>query len=639
MTGKPGRGSVFFKKRILFTMCGICGFNWSEAALGERCAQAIAHRGPDQSGVYAADGITLGHRRLSIIDLSEQGRQPMTNEDGSIFLVFNGEIYNFPELRATLQQKGHVFRSQSDSEVILHGYEEWGDQCLQRFRGMFALALWDAPQGRLLIARDRLGIKPLYYYYQNGKFAFASEIKALLAIPGIPRAVNLQAFYDYLGYEFVPSPQTMFDGIHKLPPGYYLEFSERGPAVHSYWDVAFARGEWASPHEAVEELRALLRDTVRMHLISDVPLGVFLSGGLDSSTLVALMRSLGVDPLRTFSIGYPDPSFGELPYARIVADKFETEHTVLMIPEVTIPDLEAAVWHLDEPMTDLSALPLYLVCREAKKHVTVCLSGEGGDEIFVGYDRFRASKFDTYYRRLPEWLREQLIYRAVQHLPDQPQKKGALNIVKRFVEGSRLPVAGEHLRWQYFISPDWKDRLFKENFKARVEREPFRLVQAALERCPSQDRLDREIYLDLRFVMPDSVLMKVDKMSMAHALEIRVPFLDHRVVEFAAGLPGSWKLKGFETKAIFRQALKGWLPDSIVNRGKQGYSLPIKNLLREGLKDYMVSLLNESPLVREQLDTAFLNRLIREHLDRVQNHNHLLWALINAAIWHRKFIE
>jgi asparagine synthase (glutamine-hydrolysing) len=620
-------------------MCGICGFNWSEAVLGERCGQTIAHRGPDQSGVYAADGITLGHRRLSIIDLSEQGRQPMTNEDGSIFLVFNGEIYNFPELRATLQQKGHVFRSQSDSEVILHGYEEWGDQCLQRFRGMFALALWDAPQGRLLIARDRLGIKPLYYYYQNGKFAFASEIKALLAIPGIPRAVNLQAFYDYLGYEFVPSPQTMFDGIHKLPPGYYLEFSERGPAVHSYWDVAFARGEWASPHEAVEELRALLRDTVRMHLISDVPLGVFLSGGLDSSTLVALMRSLGVDPLRTFSIGYPDPSFGELPYARIVADKFETEHTVLMIPEVTIPDLEAAVWHLDEPMTDLSALPLYLVCREAKKHVTVCLSGEGGDEIFVGYDRFRASKFDTYYRRLPEWLREQLIYRAVQHLPDQPQKKGALNIAKRFVEGSRLPVAGEHLRWQYFISPDWKDRLFKENFKARVEREPFRLVQAALERCPSQDRLDREIYLDLRFVMPDSVLMKVDKMSMAHALEIRVPFLDHRVVEFAAGLPGSWKLKGFETKAIFRQALKGWLPDSIVNRGKQGYSLPIKNLLREGLKDYMVSLLNESPLVREQLDTAFLNRLIREHLDRVQNHNHLLWALINAAIWHRKFIE
>ena len=619
-------------------MCGICGFNWPDPTQGEQCARAMAHRGPDQSGVYAGDGITLGHRRLSIIDLSEQGRQPMTNEDGSVFLVFNGEMYNFPELKTELQRKGHIFRSHSDTEVILHGYEEWGDQCLERFRGMFALALWDGTKRRLLIARDRLGIKPLYYYSQNGKFAFASEIKALLAIPGIPRAVNLQAFYDYLGFEFVPSPQTMFAGIQKLPPGYYLEFSDRGPAIHPYWDVSFSPG-WSSPDEAVEALRTLLKDTVRMHLISDVPLGVFLSGGLDSSTLVALMRSLGVNPLRTFSIGYPDPSFGELPYAQIVADKFETEHTVLMIPEVTIQDLEAAVWHLDEPMTDLSALPLYLVCREAKKHVTVCLSGEGGDEIFVGYDRFRASKFDTYYRRLPEWLRDGLIYRAVKRLPDQPQKKGALNIIKRFVEGSHLPTAGEHLRWQYFISPDWKDRLFKESFLARIERDPFRLVRTTLQRCSSPDRLDREIYLDLRFVMPDSVLMKVDKMSMAHALEIRVPFLDHRVVEFAAALPGSWKLQGFETKAIFRRALKGWLPESIVNRGKQGYSLPIKNLLREGLKDYMVALLNESPLIREQLDLSYLNRLIREHLDLVQNHNHLLWALINAAIWHRKFIE
>ena len=619
-------------------MCGICGFTWPDTFLGEQCTRELKHRGPDQSGVFAAEGITLGHRRLSIIDLSEQGRQPMTNEDGSLQLVFNGEIYNFVELRETLIKQGHRFSSQADSEVILHGYEEWGDDCLQRLRGMFALALWDRNQQRLLVARDRLGIKPLYYYHRSGRFAFASEIKGLLAIPEIPREVNHQALYDYLGYEFVPSPATMFAGIYKLPPGHLLQFSQGRLEVRPYWDLTFT-SKWTSADEAVEALRDLLRETVRLHLISDVPLGVFLSGGLDSSTLVALMRSLGVTPLRTFSIGYPDPSFSELPYAQMVAERFETDHQVLMIPEVTSEDLEAAVWHLDEPMTDLSALPLFLVCREARKHVTVCLSGEGGDEIFAGYDRFRASKFDHYYRRLPEWLREKIIYRALERLPDQPQKKGTINILKRFIEGSHLPLEGGHLRWQYFGSPDWEKFLFKEEFRQAVSLDPFGPIRPHQERCPDVDRLNREIYLDLKFVMPDSVLMKVDKMSMAHALEIRVPFLDHRVVEFSAGLPSDWKLKGFETKAIFRKALKGLLPEPIVRRGKQGYSLPIKNLLREGLKEYMIARLNESPVIRETMHLPFLNRLIRDHLDRVQNYNHLLWALINLSVWHQKFFE
>jgi asparagine synthase (glutamine-hydrolysing) len=617
-------------------MCGICGFTWPDTAIAEKCNQVIKHRGPDQSGIFASEGITLGHRRLSIIDLSEQGRQPMANEDGSLQLVFNGEIYNFLELRESLRNKGHCFASQADSEVILHGYEEWGEECLQHLRGMFAFALWDRHRQQLFVARDRLGIKPLYYYHQSGRFAFASEIKGLLAIPEIPRQVNFPALYDYLGFEFVPSPRTMFEGISKLPPGCYLKFSNNGLEIQSYWDLQFSVG-WSSPEEAVEGMRTLLRETVGLHLISDVPLGVFLSGGLDSSTLVALMRQLGVNPLRTFSIGYPDPSFSELPYAQMVAERFETDHQVLMIPEVTPQDLEDAVWHLDEPMTDLSALPLFLVCREAKKQVTVCLSGEGGDEIFAGYDRFRASKFDHYYRRLPGWLREKCIYPAVKRLPDQPQKKGAINILKRFIEGSHQPLDGGHLRWQYFMSPEWETQLFQKDFKSRISADPFAAIRGFRERCPSKDRLDQEVYIDLKFVMPDSVLMKVDKMSMAHALEIRVPFLDHRVVEFSTTLPSSWKLKGFETKAIFRQALKGWLPDTIVNRGKQGYSLPIKNLLREGLKAYMVSLLNESPIIRQTIRLPFLNQVIQEHLDRVQNHNHLLWALMNVAIWHRHF--
>jgi asparagine synthase (glutamine-hydrolysing) len=428
----------------------------------------------------------------------------------------------------------------------------------------------------------------------------------------------------------------MFEGIQKLPPGHFLVYSDQGLEVKPYWDLVFKRTS-KTKEEAVEEMRQLLEETVRLHLISDVPLGVFLSGGLDSSTLVALMRRLGVDPLRTFSIGYPDPSFSELPYAQLVAEQFETQHTVLMIPEVTRKDLEEAVWHLDEPMTDLSALPLFLVCREAKKHVTVCLSGEGGDEIFVGYDRFKASKADGYYRLLPGWLREKLLYPLLEKLPDQPQKKGAVNIVKRFVEGSYLNPEGGHLRWQYFSSPEWDSRLYHDRFKDQVRMDPFALIRHYRSQCPSPDRLDQEIYLDLKFIMPDSVLMKVDKMSMAHALEIRVPFLDHRFVEFTATLPGDWKLQGFQTKAIFRKALKGLLPDKIVYRGKQGYSLPVKNWLREGLKDYLISRLNESPLIRDQMNLTFVNQIINDHLAHVQNHNHTLWGLLNLAIWYEHF--
>lgn len=619
-------------------MCGISGFNWSDPVLGKTLCQILEHRGPDQEGIFSEEGITLGFRRLSIIDLSDQGNQPMGNEDGSVQLVFNGEIYNFLELRKELVLKGHLFRGHSDSEVIVHAYEEWGEDFLSHLQGMFAIGLWDRKKRSLIIARDRLGIKPLYYYFQQGRLAFASEIKSLLLIPEIDRQVNLQALYYYLGYEFVPGPLTMFEGIYKLPPGHYLLFSGGAIEQKAYWhlnlpDTSLTKGE------AVTEMRRLLQETVRKHLISDVPLGVFLSGGLDSSTLVALMRQLGVDPLRTFSIGYPDPSFSELPYAELVAKQFKTDHTVLMIPEVTLKDLEEAVWHLDEPMTDLSAIPLYLVCREAKKYVTVCLSGEGGDEIFAGYDRFKASKADHYYRLLPTFLREKMIYPLIESLPDQPQKKGIINVLKRFIEGSHLPLDGGHLRWQYFSSSEQDTRLFNDRFKKQVAMDPFAPLRELRSRMPRVNRLDQEIVIDLRFSMPDSVLMKVDKMSMAHALEIRVPFLDHRFVEFVASLPGDWKLKGFRTKAIFREALRGLLPDQIVWRGKQGYSLPIKNWLREGLKDPLIAVLNESPVIREYMNPSYIQQLIREHMARTHNHNHILWALLNLGLWHRRFFS
>jgi asparagine synthase (glutamine-hydrolysing) len=602
-------------------------------------ADVLRHRGPDQEGIYCDDGISLAHRRLSIIDLSEHGRQPMQNEDGGVRLVFNGEIYNFQELQAELTAKGHRFASRSDSEVILHAYEEYGVDAIGRLRGMFAFALWDRPRRTLLLARDRVGIKPLYYRERGGRLAFASEVKALLEDPDAPRALNPQALYDYMGFEFVPAPDTMFEGIAKLPAGHRLIWRDGRAEVRPYWDLAFTEpSPQLSYGAAVERLRALLEEAVRSHLISDVPLGVFLSGGLDSSAIVAMMRRHISGPLRTFTIGYGDKTFSELDYAKRVAETFETEHHVLMLDDITPADVEKGLWHLDEPMTDLSALPLYFACREARKHITVCLSGEGGDEIFAGYDRFKASRIDRWYRCLPGFVRKQIIGRVVAGLPDQPQKKGAVNVLKRFIEGSLLPADGGHLRWQYFLNAAMASALFTPAFQRGVRLDPFRLVRAHAARCGSRDRLNRELYLDTRFMMTDSVLMKVDKMSMAHALEIRVPLLDHVFVEFNATLPGAWKLRGLTTKRIFRSALEGILPEDIVHRGKQGYSLPVKNLLRNQMKDYMIQLLNDSPLLREHCDMTFINRLIREHLALMHNHNHVLWGLMNVAIWHNTFL-
>ncbi|MCK9174060.1 MAG: asparagine synthase (glutamine-hydrolyzing) [Desulforhopalus sp.] len=619
-------------------MCGICGFNWNDEMLARKMAAQIVHRGPNQEGVYVSDEMSLAFRRLSIIDLSENGNQPMFNDDGSVVLVFNGEIYNFRELRHDLEQDGYVFHSNTDSEVIVHGYEKWGDGVLEKLRGMFALAIWDVPRKRLFLARDRIGIKPLYYSFQKGHFLFGSEIKTLLESSRVERRVNYQALYDYLGFEFVPSPETMFAGINKLPAGCSLVYEKGEIKIQRYWDLQFHPGEnTLSFDEAVEEFRFQLDFVVKSHLVSDVPLGVFLSGGLDSSCIVALMRRHISGPLRTFTIGYEDKSYSELDYAKIVAEHCDTEHHVLMLDSLKPEYVEQTLWHLDEPMTDLSTIPLYLLCKQAKEHVTVCLSGEGADESLAGYDRFKAARVDRYFHLLPAGIRKHLIGRAMGVLPDQQQKKGAINMLKRFVDGANLDSAGKHLRWQYFLTRDIERQLFTDATAARMTMDPFRLVKEYNDRCDGGDEINRQIYLDMRYMMADSVLMKVDRMSMASSLEIRVPLLDHVLVEFLASLPGSWKLKGMETKHIFRAALQGLLPDEIVHRGKQGYSLPVKHLLRGELKDYMISLLNDSRVIREDLNGAYVNRLIEEHCAGKANHNHILWALMNVAVWHNRF--
>ncbi|MCI0440622.1 MAG: asparagine synthase (glutamine-hydrolyzing) [Chloroflexi bacterium] len=619
-------------------MCGIAGFSWKDDGAIARMTATIAHRGPDDYAIYTDGQVSLGFQRLSIIDLSERGRQPMSNEDGTIWVVFNGEIYNFQEIRPGLEARGHVFRSRTDTEVIVHAYEEYGPKCVERFNGMFAFAIWDSSRRELFIARDRLGIKPLYYYFKDGRLAFASEIKAILENPEVEREINYQSLYYYIGYEFVPAPDTIFRHIYKLPPGHYMTFRDGVLKVTKYWDLRFE----SEPHPQEyyeEQIREMLTESVRKRLISDVPLGVFLSGGLDSSAIVALMSRCGVNPIKTFSLGYDDPTFSELGYAELVARQFDTEHHVLMIDPVTPELIEKAVWHLDEPMTDLSTVPFYLICQKAREHVTVCLSGEGGDEVMVGYDRFRASKLNSYYGLIPGLIRRGLIAPLVNALPDQPQKKGAINMLKRFIEGGLLPSEGEHMRWQFFGAPEHDQHLFSPDIVSEVSFDAFAPLRACLEGFSAPARLDREIYLDLRAVLPDSPLMKVDKMSMAHGLEVRVPFLDYEFVEMCATIPGNLKLKGFTTKSIFRSAMKGILPDAIVGRGKQGYSLPLKNWLRNEMREYMRDVLFSSPLVKEALNPDYIRRLVEEHLSYRANHNHILWALMNLSIWHRQFVE
>jgi asparagine synthase (glutamine-hydrolysing) len=623
-------------------MCGIAGILETQGAGPEtrqvsRMLDTITHRGPDDEGVYDGGRAVLGVRRLKIIDL-EGGHQPLSNEDGTVWVVYNGEIYNHTALRQELEARGHRFATRCDTEVLVHAWEEYGEGLVDRFQGMFGFAIWDSRTATFVLGRDRLGIKPLYYAWNGARLVFGSEIKAVLASGSVPIVPDLNAIYQYVGYEFVPAPATMFQGIRKLPAGHLLTVTAGQMAIRQYWDVSFETAE-RSEAEDIAGIRRLLGEAVRKRLMSDVPLGVFLSGGLDSTAVLAFAREATTAPIPTFTIGYRDASFSEWEYARRVARHYGADHHEIVIEPITPELIEHAVWHLDEPMTDLSSIPFGVLSAAARRDVTVCLSGEGGDEVFVGYDRFIASKLHhALVGRLPKAARRGL-ERAVRRLPDQEQKKGAINMLRRFIEGGALPDEGGHLRWQYFSSTEQDRALFRPEFLARVACDPFEPIRRHRARIRNADRLAEECYIDLRLTMPDSVLMKVDKMSMAHSLEVRVPFLDHALVEFAAAIPSARKFPGLRTKAIYRKAMEGILPSFVLNRGKQGYSLPIKNWLRLELREYMQALLRTSPLIREHFNAGAIDVLVDQHLRRTHNHNHVLWALMNLALWHRRFVE
>jgi asparagine synthase (glutamine-hydrolysing) len=625
-------------------MCGIAGVldtrpdTRVDAADVRRMLASIEHRGPDDEGLHDAGSLVFGTRRLKIIDLAG-GHQPLPNEDETVWVAFNGEIYNHETRREALKRGGHAFRTRCDTEVIVHEWEEHGADCVDHLHGQFGFALWDETQRTLMLARDRLGIKPIYYAWNGRRLVFSSEIKAILATGAVTPEVDLQSLYHYIGYEFVPAPATMFRGIRKLPAGHRLIVSDGQLSVEPYWSVDFEPAD-VSENECIRTIRQLLGEAVEKRLMSDVPLGIFLSGGLDSTAVLAHTCQATSRRLPTFTIGYADESFSEWEHARRAARHYGTEHHEIVIDPITPELIERAVWHLDEPMTDLSSIPFHVLCRQARTHATVCLSGEGGDEVFVGYDRFIASRLEqALYRRIPAALRHRVIEPLVSHLADRPTKKGLVNLLKRFVQGASLPDEGGHMRWQYFSSDEQDRRLFTPTFLSAVTVDPFEPVRRHAARASAADRLGRECYVDLRLTMPESVLMKVDKMSMATSLEVRVPFLDHRLVEFAARIPSRLKFSGLRTRAIYRRAMTGILPSFVLDRGKQGYSLPLKTWLRGELREYMTALLNASPLIREHFNPDGVHVMIDEHMRRARNHNHVLWALMNAALWHRRFVE
>jgi len=624
-------------------MCGICGILEKNGTkvdqhLLKMMNNAIAHRGPDDAGYYIDTSIGLAMRRLSIIDL-ETGHQPIHNEDETIWIVFNGEIYNYQTLRRNLESKGHEFMTRSDTEVILHLYEEMGDECTSQLNGMFAFAIWDSNVKRLFLARDRLGVKPLHYAEMDGTILFGSEIKSILQDPRLPRNVNIHALQKYLGFEYVPGPETMFEGIFKLLPGCTLTIENSQTTVKRYWDLGYP-STCTLPEDAIaKELYERLKESVTARLMSDVPLGAFLSGGIDSSSIVGIMSQLTDHPVQTFSIGFDDASYNELEYARRVAALFDTEHHELIITPDAMELVQVILQYLDEPLADVSIFPTYLVSCEAASKVKVVLSGDGGDELFAGYDWYRASRADTVYQQIPQPVRN-VIKKVADTVPATSQKKGTINEFKRFVEGSSLSSELHHVRWQYFVTDNERTTLLSEPMRgAESCVMPSNLVNEYYVQNSAPDPLGREQYVDLKMYLPDDILTKVDRMSMACSLEARVPFLDYTLVEFAATIPSYLKLRGTLTKYILKKAMGKLLPRDILYRKKQGFSIPMKNWLRDELQDFMLDVLS----ARRTRETGFFNpdyieKITRQHLEGKRNNAHQIWSLMLFNLWHARYI-
>jgi asparagine synthase (glutamine-hydrolysing) len=627
-------------------MCGIVGIierdRTRPVAQDElrRMVHTLVHRGPDEEGSIAREGFGLAMRRLSIVDLAG-GQQPFGNETGEIQLVANGEIYNFKRLRRELETYGHVFRSDADIEVLVHAYEQWDIGFLSRLRGMFALALWDGRTNTLIAARDRAGEKPLYWTETARGLLLASEVKALLVNPDVSREFDPVALDQFLTYEYVLAPRTMLKGVKKLPPAHYLRYQNGGVSVHRYWDAAdVPLREWKD-EEAIEALSAALRNAVSSQLMADVPLGAFLSGGIDSSTLVAIMSEVSAEPVRTFSIGFADGTYNELPYAREIAARFGTHHR----EQIASPDLgelfEKLVVHLDEPFADVSLFPKYAVSQLAREDVKVVLSGDGGDELFGGYDTYEAQALATRLGWVGDALMPALAGVAAA-LPPSEKKKGLVNKVKRFSSGATLaPGDLEHYRWMVYLTGPAKTRLYSKGLQAALaSTDVYAPVRDALRRFGQDDLLNRQLYADLSLYLADDILVKVDRMSMATSLETRAPFLDGDVIELAFSMPGHFKIRNGERKWILKQAMRPLLPESILSRRKEGFSIPMKNWLRRELEPLMRELLAPARIARRGfLEPAAVSKLVDEHVAGRENHAHTLFPLMVFERWAAEYLR
>jgi asparagine synthase (glutamine-hydrolysing) len=624
-------------------MCGIAGI--VSAAAGDRIdvstihrmCQAIVHRGPDDEGIFVKDGTGLGMRRLSIIDLAG-GHQPVFNEDRSVWVVFNGEIYNFPELRAELLSKGHRLATHTDTEVIVHLYEEMGADCVNKLRGMFAFALYDERQRKLLIARDRFGKKPLHYALAGKRLLFGSEIKAILAVAPELAEVNNEALLQYMYFGYVPDPLTAFSAIHKLPPGHLLEFEAGVVSVRQYWDLPqYNTHQPASEEECLEELEWRLAEAVKIRLISDVPLGALLSGGIDSSTVVALMARASAKPVKTFSIGFSHDDFNEAHYARIVAKRFGTDHHELVLEPNVVETVETLTSSLEEPFGDSSMLPTYYVSCMARKHVTVALSGDGGDEIFAGYDRYGIHQRRKVFEHIPRWiwsLYRKQIYPRLPH--DMRGKKFSYNVSlpwrERYVDGiSFVPSFERDL-------PLWSNE-FRETLKGTAN--PEEVMYGYFNRAPANDPVSQMLYVDTKTYMVADILTKVDRMSMATSLEVRVPILDHLFVEWATGLPPEWKLRGRVQKYVLgKLAERVGVPREAIYRPKRGFALPLVHWMRNELKDLIVTVLLEpKTMQRGYFNAAGVRQLLDEHFRGRRDHSGRIWRLLMFELWHRNYLE
>jgi asparagine synthase (glutamine-hydrolysing) len=616
-------------------MCGIAGLmRWDgpppTAADAHAMCDVMVHRGPDDEGLYVGDGVALGMRRLSIIDLTT-GHQPVRNEDGTVWVVFNGEIYNFKELRHDLERRGHRFYTTSDTETIVHLYEDFGADAVLHLRGMFAFAVWDTRRRQLLLARDRLGIKPLFYAPVKGGLAFASELKSLLQIPGVERRLSWPAVSHLMTFQATPATQSILEGVQKLDAAHRLIVSGDGSlALDRYWTVSFDPTE-SREGALVEELRALLTDTVRLHLRSDVPLGAFLSGGIDSSAVVGAMTRLGSRRVKTFSIGFRETAFDELEHARVLARACQTDHHELVVAPQSFDVIEDIVWHLDEPFGDSSAIPTFLVSRLAARHVKVVLTGDGGDELFGGYDKYVVEQRERRFDRVPAPVRRAL--GAVgQTLPDGTPGK-------RFLRHLALDGPVRYLDASVVFRRDEQARLFtRAAFEHVRHADPFGPALAALAEMP-RAWLSALQNCDLRGYLPLDILVKVDRMTMAHSIEARPPLLDHRLVEFAARIPPELKIRGTTTKYLFKQAVRGLIPDAIIDRRKQGFGVPVAAWFRGPWTGFVRDLLlSDTSRQRGLFDRGYIEHLLRLN-QRGRNLDGQIWTLLSFEQWCRTFLD